>query len=154
MQRARRFDVTGALMAMTAALVVPLGTLDSLAGDGVQFARDCTRTYVNKQVGDIEQWAITWDVYGDATGNVFKRDGSAPALIECKLVAEDQANEIFDCFGADACTGPPCGGAQWTQIADDLAIPLTFFLPPGVDPLSPFDACTPAVDAASTEGER
>jgi hypothetical protein len=138
-------------MAIAAATLLPLGTTGALAGDGVQFARDCTRTYVNKQVGENEQWAITWGIYGDATGNVFKLDGSAPALIECTLVAEDQANEIFDCFGADACTAPPCGGAQWTQIADDLAIPLTFFLPPGVDPLNTFDACTPADGTASAE---
>ena len=111
------------------------------AGDGVQFSGDCTRTYVNKQVGETEQWAITWEVYGDATGNVFKLDGSEPSFIECQLVSEDEGNEIFDCFGSSACSAPPCSGSQWTPIASSLSIPLGFFLPPGVDPTDPFAAC-------------
>jgi hypothetical protein len=129
-------------LALAALLSAPgLEAVEALAGDGVQFSRDCERTYINKQVGDNEQWAITWEIYGDATGNVFKLDGSEPSEIECILVGEDEANEIFDCFGASACAGPPCGGAQWTPIASNLAIPLSFFLPPGVDPLDPFENC-------------
>ena len=114
------------------------------AGDGVQFDRTCTYTYVNKQVGENEQWAITWSIYGDATGNVLKLDGSPPSFIECERVAEEGENEIFDCYGSDACTFPPCGGAQWSLIGNDISIPLTFFLPTGVDVLSPFDSCEPA----------
>ena len=131
-----------AYLVLAAAVLPPAAT--ARAGDGVQFSRDCTRTYVNKKVGDTEQWAITWDVYGNATGNVFKLDGSAPSLIECRLVAEDETSEIFDCQGSDACTAPPCGGAQWTPIGSGISIPLAFFVPPGVDPLSTFDSCEPA----------
>lgn len=113
------------------------------AGDGVQFAGNCDSTYVNKQVGDNEQWAITWEIFGNASGNVFKLDGSAPSFIECELQDETETEEIFDCYGASACTGPPCGAPQWTLIANDIAIPTTFFLPPGVDPVDPFEACDP-----------
>lgn len=114
------------------------------AGDGVQFSRDCTRTYVNKQVGESEQWAITWEIYGNATGNVLKLDGSTPSFIECTVVGGDETNEFFDCQGSDACSGAPCGGTQWSAIGSSLSIPLTFFFPPGVDPLNPFEECTPA----------
>ncbi len=111
------------------------------AGDGVQFSGDCGYTYVNKKVNDKEQWAITWEIGGDATGNVFMLDGSAPAQIECELVDEDDVNEIFDCYGSSACTGPPCGGPQWSLISTNVAIPTAFFLPPGVDPSDPESAC-------------
>jgi hypothetical protein len=113
------------------------------AGDGAQFDRSCTSTYVNKKVGDNEQWAITWSIYGDVTGNVLKLDGSPPSFLECEAVGEDGDDELFDCFGASACTAPPCGDTQWTPIGTDIAIPFSFFLPSGVDPLDPFDACVP-----------
>lgn len=113
------------------------------AGDGAQFDRTCTLTYVNKKVGTNEQWAITWEIYGNVTGNVLKLDGSAPSFIECSLVNEDETNEIFDCYGSDACTSPPCGGTQWSLIGSSLAIPTSFFVPTGVDPLAPFDSCEP-----------
>ena len=111
------------------------------AGDGVQFDTLCDRTYVNKKVGDNEQWAITWEIYGNATGNVLKLDGSPPSFIECLLQDETDTEEIFDCYGADACAGPPCSGPQWTLIAEGIRIPTSFFLPPGVDVLDPFGAC-------------
>ncbi len=123
--------------------VAALGADPAHAGDGVQFSGDCGATYVNKKVGDSEQWAITWQIYGNATGNVFELDGSAPQFIECALVDEDATNEIFDCVGSAACTTPPCSGTQWTTIASNVAIPLTFFLPPDVDPADPVAACTP-----------
>jgi hypothetical protein len=111
------------------------------AGDGVQFDSFCDRTYVNKKVGENEQWAITWQIFGNASGNVFKLDGSAPSFIECELVDEDDENEIFNCYGSSACSGPPCGDTQWTLIASEIAIPTTFFLPPGVDPVDPVASC-------------
>jgi hypothetical protein len=113
----------------------------AFAADGVQFSGDCFSTYVNKQVGENEQWAITWEIDGDASGNVFMLDGSPAAQIECELIDSDDTNQIFDCFGSSACASPPCGGSQWTQIATDLAIPTTFFLPPGVDPDDPESSC-------------
>ena len=120
-----------------------LAAAPATAGDGVQFAGACDRTYVNKQVGDTEQWAITWEIYGNATGNVLKLDGSAPSFIECELVNEDESNEFFDCYGSSGCAAPPCGGAQWTLIASNLSVPLSFFLPSGVDPLDPLASCEP-----------
>jgi hypothetical protein len=139
MQEARKTSrLFGAALAVC---LVVLGYGVALAGDGVQFSSDCDRTYVNKQVGDTEQWAITWEIYGNATGNVFKLDGSDPSFIECILVDETETDEIFNCFGSAACTGPPCGGTQWTLIGENISIPLTFFFPPDVDPLNPFDDC-------------
>ena len=39
------------------------------AGDGAQFSGDCGSTYVNKKVGSNEQWAITWEPYGNGRTN-------------------------------------------------------------------------------------
>ena len=121
--------------------VILIASPRARAGDGVQFAGDCDRTYVNKRVGDTEQWAISWEIYGNAVGNVFKLDGSDPSFLECVLVDEDDTNEIFDCYGSAACTDAVCGGSEWSLIATDVAVPLSFFLPPDVDPLNPFEQC-------------
>jgi hypothetical protein len=135
MRRAAARLVLGGL----AVAAVAFAATPALAGDGVQFDGTCSRTYVNKQVGDNEQWAITWELLGDASGNVFKLDGSPPSFIECQWVDETDTNQIFDCYGSSACTGPPCGGPEWTLIASNLSIPTSFFLPPGVNPEDPFD---------------
>ncbi len=140
----RRMWVRGtAALALVLASVV-LSAPGAWAGDGVQFSRDCTSTYVNKQVGENEQWAITYSVFGDATGNVLKLDGSAPSFIECRVVGGDETSELFTCYGSDACTSPPCGGTQWQLVAENLAIPLSFFFPTGVDPQNSFEECVPA----------
>lgn len=114
------------------------------AGDGVQFSGDCGSTYVNKKVGTNEQWAITWQIEGDATGNVLKLDGTAPSFIECELLEEDfdTGALTFNCYGSSACASPPCGGSQWTQIATNLEIPASFFFPQGVNLDNYIDACT------------
>lgn len=141
MLRIREVIWVAAAAAMVAALAIPTA---GWAGDGVQFSSDCNSTYVNKKVGSNEQWAITWDIFGDASGNVFKLDGSPPSFIECQLTGETDTDEVFDCFGASACTGPPCNGSvQWVLINSGVSIPTTFFLPPGVDPSDPSSSCTP-----------
>jgi len=129
-----------ATIALAAAVVLLLAATAN-AGDGAQFDTFCEKTYVNKKVGDNEQWAITWQIYGTASGNVFKLDGSPPSFIECEAIDEDDENQIFNCYGSSACTGPLCGDTQWTLIASEIAIPTTFFLPPGVDPLDPYPSC-------------
>jgi len=112
------------------------------AGDGAQFDTLCDRTYVNKKVGDNEQWAITWEIYGNATGNVFKLDGSPPSFIECvNIIEETDTETVFDCYGAGACSGAPCRSSEWSLIGSGIRIPTSFFLPPGVDVLEAFDAC-------------
>jgi hypothetical protein len=121
----------------------------AVAGDGAQFSRDCTELFVNKKVGDNEQWAIEWNIFGDATGNVLKLDGSPPSFIECIQINETDTDEIFDCYGSSACSGPPCGGSQWTLIASNLTIPMSFFFPPGIDPDNFFSQCTVAGAAQS-----
>ena len=40
----------------------------------------------------------------------------------------------FDCFGADACAGARCPTSQYTHIAGDISLPLSFFFPPGEGP--------------------
>ena len=127
-----------AAVALTAVLTVS-GV--ALAGDGAQFGSFCDRTYVNKKVGENEVWAITWELFGDVTGNVLKLDGSAPSFIECILIDEDGTNATFDCYGSSACTGPPCGGSQWVPIATGRTLPISFFLPPGVSTDDPVESC-------------
>ena len=126
--------------ALAALALVAVGTGAAHAGDGAQFSGDCFLTYINKKVGDTEQWAITWDGI-TASGNVFKLDGSAPSFIECLFVSEDDTNEVLDCYGSSACSAPQCGGSQWTKIASSVTIPRTFFYPPGVDVSAPDDSC-------------
>lgn len=128
-------------IALAALALVAVGARAARAGDGAQFSGDCGSTYVNKKVGDNEQWAITWEIFGNASGNVLKLDGSAPSFIECVSQNSDDTNEIFDCYGASACSGPPCGDTQWTLIASSLSIPRTFFLPPGVSTDDPESDC-------------
>jgi hypothetical protein len=111
------------------------------AGDGAQFSGDCSFTYVNKKVGDNEQWAITWDLFSLASGNVLKLDGSPPSFIECFDEQDDGVTATFTCYGSSACSGPQCGGTQWTQIATNVSLPLSFFYPPGVDPQDPESSC-------------
>lgn len=127
------------------AALVGIAGAPAWAADGAQFDGLCDRTYINKKVGDNEQWAITWEIFGSVTGNVFKLDGSAPSFIECELALEqgDEETQIFDCYGSDACTAPPCGDTQWTLIGSNISLPTSFFLPPGVDPLDPYASCEP-----------
>jgi hypothetical protein len=137
----RRLRTTRLLALLPALLLTAFAAPRARAGDGVQFSGDCDRTYVNKQVGETEQWAISWEIYGNAVGNVFKLDGTDPSFIECLLVDEDEENEIFDCYGSSACVEATCGGTQWSLIASNVSVPLTFFLPPDVDPQDPFSQC-------------
>lgn len=130
-------------VAAVALLAATLVAGSARAGDGVQYSGDCLSTYVNKKVGANEQWAITWQIDGNATGNVLKLDGSPPSFIECDYVDEDFDAETitYDCYGASACTAPPCGGSQWSLISSNLVIPASFFLPPGVTLESSVDDC-------------
>jgi len=137
--RTRLWNVLALPLALTLALAAAPDR--AAAGDGAQFSGDCFFTYVNKQVGENEQWAITWEIDGDVTGNVLMLDGSPPAQIECELIDGDAVAQVFDCYGSSACTGPPCGGSQWTLIESNLAVATSFFLPPGVDPNDPDAAC-------------
>jgi hypothetical protein len=130
-------------IALAALALVAVGTRSAHAGDGAQFSGDCGSTFVNKKVGANEQWAITWQLFGSASGNVLKLDGSAPSFIECDWQDDDGTNEIFNCYGSSACSGPQCGGTQWTLIASNLSIARTFFLPPGVDTSDPVSDCDP-----------
>jgi len=129
------------MLALAALALVGVGARAAQAGDGAQFSGDCNSTYVNKKVGSNEQWAITWELFGSASGNVFKLDGSPPSFIECVWQDEDDTNEIFNCYGASACSTPPCGNPQWSLIAANLKIATTFFLPPGVTADDPYSAC-------------
>jgi hypothetical protein len=129
------------------ALAVAAGALSAdlaLAGDAAQFSTDCSQILVNKQVGDNEQWAITYDIATqEVNGNVFKLDGSDPSFIDCDFVSEDEGQITFDCFGSDGCVFEEfCGGDQWTLIGEGIVVPLSFFLPEGLTGFdSPDEVC-------------
>jgi hypothetical protein len=112
-----------------------VAALPSLAApSGVQWTPDSARVLVNKDVGD-ERWAITLNLADfTATGNVFKSDGSAPSFIWCQKTGDDfdtnagELNLHYSCYGADRGVGG-FASADWTLISDQVAIPMSFFIP-------------------------
>jgi hypothetical protein len=84
----------------------------------------------------------------NVTGNVYPLDGSAPQFVYCQErqnSAGDLANPDsefhFGCVGASACqkTASECADHDWQVIpgGNDIAIPASFFLPPGGLPATP-----------------
>lgn len=105
---------------------------------------------VNSDIGN-ERWSIALNIAPVATeagtvtriesvtGNVFKRDGSAPSFVYCTerpdsqgSLEDDQSTFRLSCSGATACSVPAeqCALA-WSVISDDVPIPASYFLPPG-----------------------
>ncbi len=119
------------LLAVLALVVAP-----SLAGadSGVQWTRDRQATLVSKDVG-AERWAITYRLGdGHVTGNVFRTDGGPSSFLDCDRTSVTDTDATFDCYGADACGAAPCPESQYTLIAADISLPLSFFFPPGDGP--------------------
>ena len=83
---------------------------------------------------------------GGITGNVLRGEDAPPTFIFC-TVRDDSTGTLDDpsstfrlsCFGADGCTSTAeeCARNDWTQIADDVPISASFFLPPGGLPATP-----------------
>jgi hypothetical protein len=103
---------------------------------------------VNKDVG-AERWTINVNLFStnpddisNVSGNVFKSDGSPPSFVLCQVRPEsegslaDESSELhFRCRGTGPCTtaAQRCARSDWGPIpgADDIALPVSFFLPPG-----------------------
>lgn len=102
------------------------------AGQGsAQWTRDRDATLISKDVG-AERWAITYRLSDSrVTGNVFRTDGGPSSFLQCNRTASDATNITFDCFGASACNGSPCPSTQYGALASGVALPITFFFPPG-----------------------
>lgn len=116
------------------------------AQSGATLTPDRLSYMVNKDLAG-ERWTINLNLadlqaaqFLNATGNVFKPDGSPPVFVLCQI-REDSAGSLadpgsefrFTCQGADACptTATECAQTGWSLIATDIAIPASFFLPPG-----------------------
>lgn len=119
------------LLSVLALVIAP-----ALAGaqTGVQWTRDREATLVSKDVG-AERWAITYRLAdGHVTGNVFRSDGGPSSFLDCNRTSATDVDATFDCYGADACGAAPCPESQYTLIATDISLPLSFFFPPGDGP--------------------
>jgi hypothetical protein len=104
------------------------------AQSGVQWTRDRDATLVSKDVGS-ERWAITYRLSdGHVTGNVFRTDGGPASFLDCPRTSVNDTDATFDCYGAAACAAAPCPESQYSLIATDVTLPLSFFFPPGDAP--------------------
>src|SRR5581483_9195785 len=118
----------------TAALALALAATVAFAGSGVQITPDGKRTLVSKDLAG-ERWAITCEEDGTISGNVFRPDGAAPALVWCDPEGDggepdpDARVVTLACYGADACAAAPCEEAECRLIG---SVPLqgAFCLPP------------------------
>lgn len=85
-----------------------------------------------------ERWAITYRLGdGHVTGIVFRTDGGPSSFLDCDRTSVTDTDATFDCYGADACGAAPCPESQYTLIASDISLPLSFFFPPGTDRMAP-----------------
>lgn len=116
---------------LSAVLLVGLTASMASAQSGLQITRDGKRTLISKDVGG-ERWAITLeDVGGVITGNIFEAAGGEPKFIACQQERVANGEVFLACKGADPCHTGPCTPANWTTIPGEIAVPLSFFKPPG-----------------------
>ena len=127
-------------------LVVIAAAGAARAQTGATLTPDQLSYMVNKDLAG-QRWTINLNLssaqppaFLNATGNVFKSDGSAPVFVLCQLradstgsLADPSSTFRFTCQGADACpsTATECARTGWTPISADVEIPASFFLPPG-----------------------
>jgi hypothetical protein len=118
----------------------------TLSPDGLAFL-------VSKDLAG-ERWAISlsfiprFDAQGgvesytlrSVSGNVFPTNGGPPSFLFCEPTAASQGDLSnpastfrLRCFGSSACatTAIECAQNDFPLIADDVAVPASFFLPPG-----------------------
>lgn len=130
------------------AILASLGAATARAQTGTTLTPDRLNFMVNKDVG-TERWTINVNLFsndlGDIsniTGNVFKSDGSPPSFILCQVRPDstgtfaDPTSELrLRCRGTGPCdsTARRCSRNDWGPIpgADDIRLPVSFFLPPG-----------------------
>ena len=132
-----------------AALVLVLSTQSRANAQqpaGSTLSPDRQSYMVNKDIGP-ERWTINLNLFSkdpssiiSITGNIFRADGGPASFVTC-LERADSNGDLRDptstfrlsCSGAGACasTAEMCARTAWTQIADDVRVPASFFLPPG-----------------------
>ena len=136
------------LPVVLAGLVLLAAATSARAESGATLSPDRLSYMVNKDLAG-ERWTINLNLssasprqYLNATGNVFKPDGSPPVFVLCQIradsdgdLADPSSTFRFTCQGADACpsTASECAQNGWAVIAADVPIPASFFLPPGGD---------------------
>lgn len=103
---------------------------------GFQLTPDGRRSLINRDIGE-ERWAIAYDFDDRSlTGNVFFRDGRAPAFVWCERVGDDgnpdpRAVEItYSCSGAAGCAASGCSPDDWQVIDPAIRLPGSFLQPP------------------------
>lgn len=89
-----------------------------------------------------------------ATGNVFSGPDVSPSFLFCELrddspgnsLADDGKDLRFDCDAAPPCADDPakCARDDWHLVAEDVRLPLDFFLPPGGFAADPTGASNPS----------
>lgn len=119
---------------------------------GATLSLDRLNFLVNKDVGD-ERWSMSLNFVPvptaeggvttrleSVTGNVFQPDGSPPSFVFCTTTPgstgtlEDPTSEFrFSCQATSACTSTArdCAANAWVQVPEEIALPASFFLPPG-----------------------
>jgi hypothetical protein len=129
-----------------AGLVLLAAASVARAQSGATLSPDRLSYMVNKDLAG-ERWTINLNLSSaapqqllNATGNVFKPDGSPPVFVLCQIRADSDGDLAdpssvfrFTCQGADACatTATECAQTGWAMISADVEIPASFFLPPG-----------------------
>jgi hypothetical protein len=120
---------------------------------GATLTLDGFNYLVNKDLGGL-RWSISLNFVPErtnsgtietqlrsVTGNVFDPSGN-PSFIYCTqrgdstgTLNDPSSNFRLSCVGTDACQGDAngCADSEWRAIpgGDDVAVPASFFLPPG-----------------------
>ena len=110
---------------------------------GVQITPDVHRVLISKDVAG-QRWAITRNLNdGTVTGNVYLPEGGDPTFLFCSQTSGTVESVALSCYGASRCLAAPCGGVDFGFIAD-VALPQSFFAPPGGAPEAPAVAAATA----------
>lgn len=150
----RRVLVRTARILFVALLALaPAATCRAQAEAGSTLSPDGLSFLVSKDLAG-ERWAISlsfiprFDAQGgiesytlrSVSGNVFPTNGGPPSFLFCEPTPGSQG-DLSDpsstfrlrCFGSSACatTAIECAQNDFPLIADDVAVPASFFLPPG-----------------------
>lgn len=159
MDSVRSFDLPAAVCLLLVAAT------SAAAQGGSTLSPDRLSYMVNKDLAG-ERWTINLNLattapqrFLNATGNVFRPDGSPPVFVLCQI-RDDSTGTLEDpssvfrlaCQGADACptTATECAQTSWRPIAGDVPIPASFFLPPGGNGAA--SAATSAAAAPESNG--
>jgi hypothetical protein len=96
---------------------------------GLQITPNGRRVLISKDLGG-QRWAITRNLNdGTVTGNVYDTGGGDPTFLFCAQSSATVEEVVLSCYGAPRCTAGPCGGVDFSLIAD-VTLPQSFFLPP------------------------